>query len=103
MLSGATLRACETTGTAVFRIVVSSDSMKNATATSHGRSRLLAVDVGSEGLLIGRVPRLAVWLSRVKKPGRCFFVAWVPTTDYLVIIRREFGVSIQAATHCPTP
>ena len=28
-------------GTAVFRIVVSSDSMKNATATSHGRSRLL--------------------------------------------------------------
>jgi hypothetical protein len=25
----------------VFRIVVSSDSMKNATATSHGRSRLL--------------------------------------------------------------
>jgi hypothetical protein len=28
-------------GTAVFRIVVSSDSMKNATATSHGNSRLL--------------------------------------------------------------
>ena len=26
-------------GTAVFRIVVSSDSMKNATATSHGRKR----------------------------------------------------------------
>src|ERR1700728_3602004 len=28
-------------GTAVFRIVVSSDSMKNATAMSHGRSFLL--------------------------------------------------------------
>jgi hypothetical protein len=28
-------------GTAVFRIVVSSDSMKNATATSQGSSRLV--------------------------------------------------------------
>lgn len=31
-------------GTAVFRIVVSSDSIKNATATNHGKSRLLEVD-----------------------------------------------------------
>jgi hypothetical protein len=44
MLSGATLRAAEIVGTAVFRIVVSSDSMKNATATSQGSSRLLASD-----------------------------------------------------------
>src|ERR1700728_1820032 len=42
MLSGVTPRAAEIAGTAVFRIVVSSDSMKNATATSHGNSRLLA-------------------------------------------------------------
>src|ERR1700722_19763988 len=42
MFSGGTFRALEITGTAVFRIVVSSDSMKNATATSHGSSRLLA-------------------------------------------------------------
>ena len=41
MLSGATLSAAAMVGTAVFRIVVSSDSMKNATATSHGNSRLL--------------------------------------------------------------
>ena len=33
-------------GTAVLRIVVSSDSIKKATATSHGKSRLAA----SEGL-----------------------------------------------------
>ena len=46
MLSGATLSASEMAGTAVFRIVVSSDSMKNATATSHGRSRLLAAAGG---------------------------------------------------------
>ena len=40
MLSGATLSAAAMVGTAVFRIVVSSDSMKNATATSHGNSLL---------------------------------------------------------------
>src|SRR5579863_8126111 len=44
MLSGATCSAAETAGTAVFRIVVSSDSMNSATATSHGSIRLLASD-----------------------------------------------------------
>ena len=34
--------ACAMAGTAVLRIVVSSDCMKNATATSHGSSRLTA-------------------------------------------------------------
>src|SRR5579872_6283664 len=37
MLKAATLSAAAMVGTAVFRIVVSSDSMKNATATSHGK------------------------------------------------------------------
>jgi len=41
MLSGATFSASEIAGTAVLRIVVSNDSMKNATATSHGKRRLL--------------------------------------------------------------
>jgi hypothetical protein len=36
MLSGATFKAAAIAGTAVFRIVVSSDSMKKATATSQG-------------------------------------------------------------------
>src|SRR3984957_11923021 len=46
MLRGGTLRACAMAGTAVFRIVVSSDSMKNPTATSQGRRRLaVAVSV----------------------------------------------------------
>src|SRR5579862_7463795 len=55
MLSGATLRAAAMVGTAVFRIVVSSDSMKNATAISHGRSRLLesASAGGEAGVSIG--------------------------------------------------
>ena len=55
MLSGATWRASEMAGTAVFRIVVSSDSIKNATATSHGNSRLLEADSadGIEGELAG--------------------------------------------------
>jgi hypothetical protein len=42
MLRGATPRAEEMVGTAVLRIVVSSDSMKKATATSHGKKRLEA-------------------------------------------------------------
>ena len=50
------------TGTAVFRIVVSSDSMKNATATSHGKSCLLEADGGGEEVLMRCVPKLAVWL-----------------------------------------
>src|SRR5580700_5972114 len=58
MLSGATLRACDMTGTAVFRIVVSSDSMKNATATSHGKSCLLEADGGGEEVLMRCVPKL---------------------------------------------
>jgi hypothetical protein len=41
MLSGATWSAAAIVGTPVFRIVVSRDSMKNATAISHGSSRLL--------------------------------------------------------------
>src|ERR1700689_959631 len=47
MLRGATPRAEEMAGTAVLRIVVSSDSIKKATATSQGRSRL-ADAVGSD-------------------------------------------------------
>ena len=47
MLSGATWSAAAIVGTAVLRIVVSSDSMKNATAISHGSSRLL--EAASEG------------------------------------------------------
>jgi hypothetical protein len=50
MLSGATCSAAAIAGTAVFRIVVSSDSIKSATATSHGSRRLLdGANVGSEG------------------------------------------------------
>ena len=42
MSSGGTLSDCAIAGTAVFNIVVSSDSMKKPTATSQGRSRLAA-------------------------------------------------------------
>ena len=41
---GATCRAAAMVGTAVFRIVVSSDSMKNATAIIHGSNRCAASD-----------------------------------------------------------
>src|SRR5580698_1703809 len=41
MLRGGTCSALAMAGTAVFRMVVSTDSRKNATATNHGRSHLL--------------------------------------------------------------
>lgn len=43
MLNGATLNAAAIVGTAVFNMVVSNDSMKNATATSHGSKALLVL------------------------------------------------------------
>src|ERR1700677_1617563 len=42
MSSGGTCSECAIAGTAVFSIVVSSDSMKKPTATSQGRSRFAA-------------------------------------------------------------
>jgi hypothetical protein len=48
MLRGATPSAEEMAGTAVLRIVVSSDSIKKATATSHGTSRLAAAEGADE-------------------------------------------------------
>ena len=47
--SGTTFSAAAIVGTAVFRIVVSSVSIKKATATSHGNSRLPAT-LGKRGL-----------------------------------------------------
>src|ERR1700735_2496090 len=44
MFRGATCRAAAMAGTPVLRIVVSNASMKNATAISHGRRRLLESD-----------------------------------------------------------
>jgi hypothetical protein len=48
MLSGATTNALAMAGTAVFKIVVSNDSMKKATATSQGNKRFTDV-LGSAG------------------------------------------------------
>ena len=39
-------------GTAVLRMVVSSDSMKNATATSQGSNRLLASEGGGDSIAV---------------------------------------------------
>jgi hypothetical protein len=50
-------------GTTVFRIVVSSDSIKNATATSHGKSRLPETDRGdgSGEMLVGLLKIMIRW------------------------------------------
>src|ERR1700722_7418263 len=62
MPSGVTLRASEMAGTAVFGRVVPSDSMKNPTATSHGKSLLLEAEgaAGMEGGLAERTGLMAM-------------------------------------------
>src|SRR6185312_10738300 len=48
MLSGTTPSAWAMAGAAVLRMVVSSDSMKNATATSQGRNFRLRLSAGGD-------------------------------------------------------
>jgi hypothetical protein len=60
MLRGVTCKASATIGTAVFRIVVSRFSIKNATATSQGRSCLAEAEGGCDGAPMGRIPRLVI-------------------------------------------
>src|SRR4030095_5115674 len=61
MLSGATCRAAAIDGTAVFKMVVSSDSMKNATATSQGKRDFTAEQSPRDAVIeyegLGRIAR----------------------------------------------
>src|ERR1017187_9983970 len=66
MLRGATWRAAAIVGTAVFRIVASSDSMKKATATSQGNSRLTVVGGA------GRDMALSYFVKLKMSPTRFF-------------------------------
>src|SRR5206468_9548260 len=96
MLGGATASAFEMAGTAVFRIVVSSDSMKKATATSHGNSRftdLPGAAGGTEtalewaGVMLPPAAYLAVLRFQFRIAGRYLFdpktlrTQKIPTTD----------------------
>src|SRR5580658_1797719 len=56
MLSGTTCKAVAIAGNAVLRMVVSSDSMKNATATSHGSMRLADSVRAGVGMGLGKTP-----------------------------------------------
>lgn len=58
MLSGVTVSALAITGTAVLRIVVSSDSMKKATATNQGSIRLIAFEGAHEAVVFAVNARL---------------------------------------------
>src|SRR6266516_6139874 len=90
MLSGATASAFAMAWTAVFRIVVSSDSMKKATATSHGNNRftdLLGAAGGTETAL--------EWAGII-----------LPPADYLVVPHFQFRIAgsylFNAETRIPT-
>ena len=83
MLKGATPRAEEMAGTAVLRIVVSSDSMKKAKATSHGRSRLDASEGSDEdGVAINGPARFICRKLRESSPPRTSYVM-SPTHGFL--------------------
>src|SRR5881628_2380491 len=77
MLSGATASAFAMAGTAVFRIVVSSDSMKKATATSHDNNRF----TDSPGAAGGTETALE-WAGII-----------LPPADYLAAIRFQFRIA----------
>src|SRR6266516_7174719 len=77
MLSGATASAFAMAGTAVFRIVVSSDSMKNATATSQGNNRF--TDLSGAG---GGTETALEWAGII-----------LPPADYLVVPHFQFRIA----------
>ena len=70
MLSGATASALAMAGTAVFKIVVSSDSMKNATATSHGSNRF-ADSPGDGGGATTELVLARIMLVTISISGLC--------------------------------
>src|SRR5881628_368719 len=76
MLSGATASAFAMAGTAVFRIVVSIDSMKKATATSHGNNRF----PDAPGAAGGTATALE-WAGII-----------LPPADYLVVPHFQFRI-----------
>src|ERR1700722_7797701 len=67
MLSGTLCSALAMAGNAVLRIVVSSDSMKNATATSHGSTRFADAVRAGVGMAAGapRPVRIPSWVQSV--------------------------------------
>jgi hypothetical protein len=83
MLSGATWSASEIAGTAVFRIGVSSDSIKNATATSHGKSRLLDADgvKKDDGAVVELIELIGLGLYNYSITNRNISLAFESSSD----------------------
>src|SRR5437870_4318585 len=101
MLSGATLSAAATVGTAVFRMVVSSASMKKATATSHGSSRLTDSSGEGRGGIGGSIVR------RRDTPGSARFDGSHPRLEAelghlhqdVVVVRKADGIPVRHRRH----
>jgi hypothetical protein len=98
MLSGATLSASEIAGTAVFRIVVSSDSIKNATATSHGKSRLLDADgvKKDDGVVVEWIELIGLALSVYSITTRNISPAFEGFPDVYTFSRPGRNIEIDA-------
>jgi len=76
-LSGATASAYAMAGTAVFRIVVSSDSMKKATATSQGNNRFTDLPGAAGG-----AETALEWAGII-----------LPPADYLIVPHFQFRIA----------
>ena len=98
MLSGATWSASEIAGTAVFRIVVSSDSIKNATATSHGKNRLLDADgvKKDDGAVVESIELIGLALYNYSITNRNISLAFESFPDVYTFSRPGRNIEIDA-------
>src|ERR1035438_9145209 len=104
MLSGATCKAADTAGTAVFRIVVSSDSMKKATATSHGKTRLQTSEAqGLSPTVFGSVGGFIGWQIVFAAKARQVSAYLVGSAVYLMQFCGLVSVGENRALHALRP
>lgn len=104
MLSGATCKAADTAGTAVFRIVVSSDSMKKATATSHGKTRLQTSEAqGLSPTVFGSVGGFIGWQIAFAAKARQVLAYLFGSAVYLMQFCGPVSVGENRALHALRP
>jgi hypothetical protein len=89
-------------GTAVFRMVVSSDSIKNATATSHGRRRLLeAAGWGVSGRALEELAEaISVCASTLLLGTRIGCATWLLAGTFPSLFIGRFSVIVYCTRYC---
>ena len=104
MLSGAMCRAAAIDGTAVFKMVVSSDSMKNATATSQGKRGFMKVP--RSGTAPSRTGRAIELSTATRRPASFQLESRIGTVDHrdaAVILRLVRAFHAKSASFKSSP